>query len=259
MFGFGLSRLCCGLLTEEHIVQLVQICKCQHQVTGPNPWIAAQKYKVNVHVTNATKFCTCWETIYEYAWFVVFCDILVWQVTLTVAVSQSQLLANTAVNCQRHRTHFTGKCAVNDELFIWIKTKFGMWVLQNSIYCSWESQSSIVVNFHWSFSWTRAWQRAAWKLTKVFMTFSHKILERSKDSQPISNIMTSIDKKKLNWFIICRFLQNFQKHTNNHILNVGLSLEPWFRLLIFGYKKIRSLALDKHLNFHNLFTKLIYL
>ena len=75
------------------------------------------------------------------------------------------------------------------------------------------------------------------------------------DSQPISNIKISIDKKNEIIHYI-PFLQNSQIHLNNHILNAGLSSGPCFIYINFRLKKI---AHDKHLNFHNLFTKLIHL
>ena len=68
------------------------------------------------------------------------------------------------------------------------------------------------------------------KLTKVFETFSHKILGRWMDSQPILNIKISIHRKHFFKSIHCvPFLQNSRKHPNNRIWNVGLSLGPWFR------------------------------
>ena len=64
------------------------------------------------------------------------------------------------------------------------------------------------------------------KLTKVFETFSHKILGRWMDSQLILNIKISTDRKQIfESFHHVPFLQNSRKHPNNRIWNVGLSLD----------------------------------
>ena len=54
------------------------------------------------------------------------------------------------------------------------------------------------------------------------------------DSQPISNIKISFDREQICELIYhVPFLQNSQKHPNNHILNVGLSSCLDLDILIF--------------------------
>ena len=55
------------------------------------------------------------------------------------------------------------------------------------------------------------------------------------------------------------FLQNSQKHPNNHILNVGLSSGSWFKYQFSVKNKLKNFVIDNQLNFDNPFTKLIYL
>ena len=102
---------------------------------------------------------------------------------------------------------------------------------------SWESESKVAINFRWSFPWIRAWQRlgaVGRKLTKVLKTFSH-ILGCPMDSQPISNIKISIDKKNEIIHYI-PFLQNSQIHLNSHF-ECWLKFGTLLYLLIFALKK----------------------
>ena len=146
--------------------------------------------------------CIRRETLSVYACVVVFCDISVWQVTLTMGppsagsrsphfqtrasnVARQDCWRNSAVNCQHHGIYFTAKMC-----------------------CEW------------------------------WITFSHKILGRWMDSQPISNIKISFDREQIFELILsCAVFAKFTETPEYDILNVGLSSGLDLDILIFDWKR----------------------
>ena len=115
---------------------------------------------------------------------IVFCDISIWQVTLTMPPSAggwsmhcqaapcALCLQNSAASHRHRGTRFTAKIRHEWWNIRPIETKFGMWKLKDSVYHSCESQSMIKNNFCAIFLWNQAQQPATWvSWAKIYKPF----------------------------------------------------------------------------------------